>query len=159
DRQGITQRHGTDAVSLPKYASFGRFRMSENGLFVREGNNQAEFISAAFEVIGRVRDPNGEGWARLLGWSDDDNREHTFPVPDAGLHGDPAALCANLATRGLKIATGRAARAQLIAYLNEVSVSTRVTIVERTGWHEVNKSAIFAIPGNAFGSVANETII
>jgi putative DNA primase/helicase len=96
-----------------------------------------EFISGPFEILGRVRDPRGEGWARLLRWSDDDKRVHTFSVSDADLHGDMSSLCANLASRGLKIATGRRNREALIRYLNGAVVENRVTLVERTGWHDV----------------------
>ena len=58
-------------------------------------------IAGVFEIMGRVRDPNGEGWARLLRWRDADNVWHSYVVSDASLHGDPTALCSELASRGL----------------------------------------------------------
>ena len=121
--------------------------MIEKGLFFIKGNNDEQksgdneqspnvlFISCPFEILGRVRDPNGEGWARLLRWNDDDKRDHTHAVSDADLHGDVSALCANLSRCGLRIATGRK-RNHLVRYLNEVDVENRVTEVPTTGWHE-----------------------
>ena len=37
-------------------------------------------ISGRFDILGRVRDPDGEGWARLLRWHDADGRHHTDRV-------------------------------------------------------------------------------
>lgn len=101
----------------PKYKSFDCFRMEEEGLFAENENGDKLFISAPFEVVGRVRNPNSEDWARLLRWKDEDQHVHPFTVSDADLHGDPSTLCANLASRGLKVATERKARAELIRYL------------------------------------------
>jgi uncharacterized protein (DUF927 family) len=144
----------------PKYRSFTNFRMDEKGLFAENKHTKKSlFISGPFEVLGRVRNPNSEGWARLLRWNDDDQRVHTFAVSDADLHGDPSTLCANLATRGLKVATERKARAALIRYLNEVSVEDRVRVVERTGWHEVNNIKVFVLPNGSIGPTANERFI
>src|SRR5215471_3214934 len=91
-----------------------------------------EWISAPFEVVGRARDPNGSGWARLLGWVDPDANKHTYAVSDAKLHGDISVLCGDLAQQGLKIATGANKRALFVAYLNHAEVDNRVTTVTRT---------------------------
>ena len=128
--------------------------MDEKGLFAENKDvDKSLFISAPFEVLGRVRNPSSESWARLLRWNDDDRRVHTFAVPDADLHGDPSTLCANLAARGLKVSTERKARSELIRYLNEVSVKDRVRVVERTGWHEVTKVKAFVLPDLSIGPV------
>ena len=108
------------------------------------------WISAPFEIVGRVRDPKSESWAWLLCWKDGDNREHEHAVSDSDLHGDVSALCATLATRGLKIATGPN-RSFLAHYLNTRKDGDRVTIVPRTGWHVVNGKKVFALPGNGVG--------
>src|SRR5215813_9243396 len=96
----------------------------EKGLSVKiiTGSGKKErtkimWLSAPFEIVGRVRDPKSESWAWLLCWKDGDNREHEYAVLDSVLHGDVSALCATLATRGLKIATGPN-RTFLAQYLN-----------------------------------------
>jgi hypothetical protein len=72
----------------------------------KKEREETAWVSAPFEILGRVRDPKSEGWARLLRWNDDDGREHECAVSDSDLHGDVSVLCAMLAARGLKIATG-----------------------------------------------------
>jgi putative DNA primase/helicase len=109
------------------------------------------WLSAPFEIVGRVRDPKSESWAWLLLWKDNDNQEHQYAVADSDLHGDLSALCATLAARGLKIATGVRNRAFLAQYLNTRSHEKRITIVPRTGWHIVNGKRVFALPGEGIG--------
>jgi putative DNA primase/helicase len=155
----LETRHGNR-----KFLSFGSFTMNEKGLTVevpskKKGEGvRSLWISAPFEILGRVRDPNGEGWARLLRWLDDDGREHTQSISDADLHGDPKTLCALVASRGLKVATGYS-RGHLLRYLNEARAESRVTVVSRTGWHEIGGTNVFVLPDETFGSVEGETVI
>ena len=78
---------------------------------------------------------------------------HQHPVADQELHGDGAVLCASLADRGLKIATGRSTRQHFISYLNSALVKARITIVPRTGWHGIDDKKVFALPGEGIGIV------
>ena len=102
------------------------------------------WLAGPFEILGRVREPNSEGWAKLLRWRDDDHRLHEYPVSDADLHSDPLWLCARLASLGLKIATGPV-RAHFVRYLNHAVVDARVTIFRRTGWHDVGGKREFVL--------------
>ena len=92
-----------------RFLSFGSFTMNEKGLTVevpsrKKGEGRRIlWISAPFEILGRTRDPNGHEWARLLRWRDDDCREHTQPISDADLHGDPKTLCAPSPVAGLRL--------------------------------------------------------
>jgi putative DNA primase/helicase len=165
DSVAATTDHASRSEAEPRYLSFGTFKMSPDGLFAEmpkgTGANRTYepvFVASSFEVLGRVRDPKGEGWARLLRWRDDDNRIHTHAISDADLHGDLSLLCATLAGRGLKIATGRI-RTQLIRYINEAAVEDRVTQVARTGWHEIDGTKVFILPHATIGSVEGETVI
>ena len=146
------------AEAEQQFLSFAPFTMDpEKGLFItvekRRGKevwHEDVWLSAPFEIIGRVRDPHSHGWARLLQWKDDDDVIHQHPVADQDLHGDGAALCASLANAGLKIVTG-GIRQHFVSYLNSAIVKARVTIVPRTGWHIVNDKRIFALPGEGIG--------
>ena len=132
------------------FLSFPPFTMDpKRGLFItverRRGKEEWEeeiWLSAPFEIIGRVRDPKSESWARLLRWRDDDGVVHQHPVADEDLHGDGPALCAAQASRGLKIVTG-SIRQRFLTYLNRAVVKARVTIVARTGWHDVGGQRTF----------------
>src|SRR6516165_3848422 len=64
----------------PQYISFDCYQMDRDGLSLLVTKGKADeqtcekkAISGPFEILGRVRDPKREGWARLLRWSDDDN--------------------------------------------------------------------------------------
>lgn len=146
------------AEAEQQFLSFAPFTMDpEKGLFItvekRRGKevwHEDVWLSAPFEITGRVRDPHSHGWARLLQWKDDDDVIHQHPVADQDLHGDGAALCASLANAGLKIVTG-GIRQHFVSYLNSAIVKARVTIVPRTGWHSVNDKRIFALPGAGIG--------
>lgn len=153
------------AVEPPSaYISFGEFTMDANGLTVEipvgRGENkklESRTICRAFEVVGRCRDPHGEGWAKYIEWVDDDGRTHTHAVADADLHGDLKALCAVLASKGLSIAIG--AQSYLAHYLNRVRVDAKVTMVSRTGWHDVVGYKVFALLKASFGAPDDERVI
>jgi putative DNA primase/helicase len=146
-----------------RFVSFGSFTMSNDGLILaKEGRSEDAatetlWVCSAFEIIGRARDPNGREWARWLRWTDDDKREHLHPVKDADLHGDPRSLCAALATRGLRISTSY--RAHLLDYLNRARVDRRITIVGRTGWHDIGGSSVFILPAETIGTSGRETVV
>ena len=149
----------------PQYISFDCYQMDRDGLSLLVTKGKADeqtcekkAISGPFEILGRVRDPKGEGWARLLRWSDDDNRVHSYAVADADLHGDISALCATLANRGLRIAIGPN-RNHLVRYLNEVDVKNRLTEVMTTGWHSIGGAKVFALPNETVGSVTCGSVI
>jgi putative DNA primase/helicase len=142
------------------FVSFPPFTMDpEMGLLieVKKGRGQNQWteeiwLAAPFEIVGRVRDPRSQSWARLLRWKDDDGVVHQHPVADEELHGDGSALCAALASRGLKIATG-AVRQHFVSYLNQAIINARITIVARTGWHEVGGQRIFVLPDSAHSKI------
>ena len=76
--------------------------------------------------------------------------------PDAALQGEPAALCAELAHEGLRI--NRSRQRELAEYLSGVSVGERVTIVGRTGWHEVGGHPVFVLPAETISSDIGERV-
>jgi hypothetical protein len=140
--------------------SFGPFSMTTAGLYSqKEGQQEKNWICAPFEVAGRVRNPEGVDWGRLLRWYDEDGRLHEHYVSDAALHGDQAALAGELARRGLVIATARGARADLASYLNQVRLDRRVTQVSRTGWHLVGGRRVFVLPDGSIGTAGDEKVL
>jgi hypothetical protein len=142
----------------PGYVSYGSFTMdAEHGLtkeIVKTLGKTATIetvrISASFEVLGACRDPHGRAWGKLVRFHDADNRVHMRHISDAALQGDPATLCAALADEGLKI--NRSRQKEFAEYLSGVVISTRVTIVNSTGWHEVEERHVFALPSETIGA-------
>jgi putative DNA primase/helicase len=148
----------------PAYVSFGPYTMSASGLTVEivRGRGAVKWtetvsLAAHFEVVGLCRDPHRQGWGKMLRWRDADGAEHDRYVGDAAMHGDPAALCSGLADGGLRI--NRAYQRQFAHYLSQAQVKRRVTIVARTGWHEIGARLVFVLPGETIGRRGGERII
>jgi hypothetical protein len=141
-------------ASSPAYISYGEFRMGPEGL-TRTRRNQGknnpigDWICAPFEIVGACRDPNGKHWGNWLRWKDADRRIHLRHVTDAALQGDPASLCSELASEGLQI--NRNQQRALAIYLSGANVSGRVTVVSRTGWHEIDGQRVFVLPRETIG--------
>ena len=148
----------------PEYLSQGAFTMASTGLHmeVTKGRSdnakaEAEWISAAFEVIGACRNSQGGEWGKWLRWQDRDGRVHLRHIADALLQGDPASLCQELAGGGL--AVNRNQQRALATYLAGCKPKNRVTLVPRTGWHDVGEKSVFVLPGGAIGPAGSEQVI
>ena len=102
-------------------------------------------VSASFEILGLGRNPDGRGWGRFLRWRDADGRQHEKFVSDEGLQGDAPAICAPLAAEGLQIVRDR--QREFANYLSGARTHSRVTVVHRTGWHEIENDRVFVLPG------------
>jgi uncharacterized protein (DUF927 family) len=157
-------KHSRPVEISPHYWSFARFEMNRAGLYTTVAKGRGEHrveeeirISDPFEVIGRVRDPEGNGWAKLLRWKDEDGRSRTYAVADADLHGEPRVICSKLAAMGLRITRG--CGGHLADYLNDVNIARRVTTVSRTGWHKIGGPWSFVLPDRTIGATGGETII
>jgi uncharacterized protein (DUF927 family) len=144
------------SFDTPAYVSFDDFEMTDGGLRreVKRGRgDNAEIatvrISAAFEILGLGRDPDGRAWGRFLRWRDPDGRSHERFVADQALHGDASALCALLADDGLEIV--REQQRAFTNYLSGAQPAGRVTVVQRTGWHEIEDENVFVLPGENIG--------
>jgi putative DNA primase/helicase len=140
----------------PAYISFGKFKMDADGLYAesnrgRGNNSEVETVrvSAPFEVLGLGRNPQGRTWGRFLRWRDLDERPHEKFVADEALQGDPAAICGPLAAEGLQIVRGQ--QREFANYLSSVQTKDRVTVVNRTGWHEIDGGSVFMLPGENIG--------
>ncbi len=148
----------------PSFHSFGQYEMSTKGLVIRtergRGNNREivkENVCAPFEVLGATRSSNGRDWGKWLRWRDGDGREHLRHIPDAALQGDVAALAATLADEGLRV--NRMHQRALAGYLCGVNVRGRVTMVSRTGWHNIDGHDVFVLPAETIGPRGKETVI
>ena len=129
----------------------GRKGGPQAGIYYQDGG-EPQFICAPLKIPGRVRDPESQGWARLLQWHDPDGVEHIAPVSDAKLHGDMPSLCGELATQGLKISTSPQSRALFVRMLNNTHPKRRITIVDRTGWHNLKGADVFVLPEQVIGA-------
>jgi putative DNA primase/helicase len=149
----------------PEFVSWGNFAMNaKKGLTTEitkgKGDNataETIWVASPFEVIGACRDPHGRGWGKWLCWRDADGRIHTRHVADAALQGDPSALCGGLADEGLSI--NRNQQRALLTYLSGCNVEGRVTLVHRTGWHDIGSHQVFVLPSETIGPNDSEHVI
>jgi putative DNA primase/helicase len=149
----------------PGYVSCSPFTMDAHQGLTKEiitsrGRNatvEMVWICAPFEVLGACRDPHGRGWGKQIRFLDSDNRLHMRHVSEATLQGEPASLCATLADEGLKI--NRSRQKELAEYLISVGVDKRVTIVNHTGWHEVDGRPVFVLPAETIAAGISEIVV
>ncbi len=148
----------------PAYLSFDPYTMEPGGRTIEKecGRGVARktvslWIAAPFEVLGACRDPHGGGWGKALRWRDDDGRVHVRNVADADLHGEPATLCAGLAHDGLRI--DRTRQRDFAHYLSAMRPKCRLTVVPRTGWHDIGGRAVFVLPDETIGAHGRERVI
>jgi putative DNA primase/helicase len=152
-------------ASASSFISYGPFTMDPiDGLtklvkLGRAKNSVPEpaWISPPFEVLGQCRDPQGCAWGKQIRFRDADGRVHTRHVSDAGLQGDPASLCGELAGDGLQV--DRSHQRELAEYLSGVTVSERVTNVSKTGWHEIDGQHVFVLPAETIAGDLSERVM
>jgi uncharacterized protein (DUF927 family)/5S rRNA maturation endonuclease (ribonuclease M5) len=112
-------------------------------------------ICGRLEVAALTRDSKGDGWGRLLRWSDSEGRMHEWAMPMSLLAGDGNEYRAKLLDGGLFLAPGRKARELLTVYLQSMQPETRALCVARIGWHGGN----FVLPGGSIGREGAETVL
>lgn len=111
-------------------------------------------ISSPIRVLAYARAADSAQWGKLLAWTDPDGQAHDHVMPLSSLQGDGLEICRVLADGGLTITPGFDARKALIDYLACADPGPRIVLVNNTGWHEVQGSAVFVLPKHTFGQVA-----
>jgi uncharacterized protein (DUF927 family) len=137
------------------FMTFGPFAMTDEGLTKDVTYNKKVInvkVSARFDVVSYCRNPDGEGWGKLIRFHDADGRLHTRHVSDVALHSDPSKLAGEIGSAGLYI--NRTRQKEFAEYLNGVEPPNRVTHVDRTGWHEIREKRVFVLSGETIGADA-----
>lgn len=157
----VVSRYTAAAKAPPAYWSYGRFTMEETGLFAparnKKGDAADSFVSAAFEILGSTRSPEGRNWGTLLRWNDTDGRVHIRLVSAEELHASTAQLTGSLARDGLRVERGRGS--DLADYLNGCEDLPKVLSVDRTGWYDVSGRPVFVLPDRVLGDAGGEPVI
>jgi hypothetical protein len=145
----------------PDFRTFGPFAMTEKGLTknitYRNKVIPGVKVSARFDVVSYCRNPDGEGWGKLIRFHDADGRLHTRHVSDVALHGDPSKLAGEIGSAGLYI--NRTRQKEFAEYLNGVVPTDRITLVNRTGWHDLDGKLVFVMPDETIGDAPGETVM
>ena len=112
-------------------------------------------LSAPFEVLAEARDPNGDGWAVVIGFRDRDGREKREPVGRARLASGGAEVRAALADTGLEISIGKGKAERFANTLARAKVSRRMVLAEATGWC----GDAFVMPHQTVGRPGGEAVL
>jgi putative DNA primase/helicase len=136
------------------------FRMDEGGLWYDQpaqggGKPIPTWISAPFEVVGRARDSEGNGWAVVVRFRDPDGREKTIPVAMSRLAAGGAEVRSELAGAGLMITPARGKADKFAIALTQVDAKRRLRLVSATGWCGDR----FVLPAEVIGDQGGEAVI
>jgi putative DNA primase/helicase len=130
--------------SAPRtFLSWGDFRMDMRRGLYKLHKTKEVWVSASFKVLGHCRDPQSNDWGLYLWWRDRDSHDHRQFVSNELIYGDPHKLIALLVAGGLVVNRGK--QTELANYLSGCKSSESITTVARTGWHEIDSLATFAV--------------
>jgi uncharacterized protein (DUF927 family) len=138
--------------------SGGCLMMDASGLHKQHEGGGKQKITGPFDVTSQTRDDDAVAWGLMMRFRDPDGvMQHVVVRRDlfAGEGGDLRTL---LARRGLYINPEKPVRGLLEVYLSNISTDRRSRIVNRTGWHRIDGTTIFVLPGRVFGTPPVEVI-
>ncbi len=101
------------------------------------------------EVLARVRDPEGNGWGRLLQFRDPKGAMRRLVLPDAKLSAERAEWPAMLADKGFDPPMDAAGKKKLAEYIRTRHGTKFAKTVQRIGWHD--ESVFVLHDGTAIG--------
>ncbi|SMF96536.1 putative DNA primase/helicase [Methylomagnum ishizawai] len=119
------------------------------------GDESKIFVSSPLHVTAETRSKDQTGWGRLLEWQDRDGHPHAWTIPMSMLEGEPSAVCAILADRGLITGIGSKSRNLLIRYVKECAPGVKVRSTDSTGWH----GQAYVMTGQTIGDNAGERVL
>jgi len=133
------------------------FRLTDEAVLYIDPDPEKEPLKVCgrLEVVALTRDAKGEGWGRLLEWSDAEGRKHTWAVPMSLLAGDGNEYRARLLDSGLIISPGRKVRDLLTTYIQTAATKVKSLCVSRVGWH----GDTFVLPTETIGPEGAERVI
>jgi putative DNA primase/helicase len=159
DKAAEQQRNGPPPGPAEVHWPAG-FEMKPDGLYGPPGEDTAApWLSAAFEVLGHIRDYASEAQGLCLRWRDGDGVLHTYSMPFELLAIEPGRLEAELMRRGLRIRATPGARALLRMALGEVAAGSRVRVAYTTGWQGTDASPVFLLPDGTTLGDATEAVV
>ncbi|MGE0810838.1 MAG: DUF927 domain-containing protein [Immundisolibacter sp.] len=133
----------------------GAFAVRDSGVYFQPPadakDNKELRLSGCLVVRAIVRNSESTEWGFLVEWLDRDGVRHSWVIPAELLDGDGAEVRRELARRGLAMASGRAARELLLAYLAAHPTTARAWCVSTTGWHHgcyVTQNRVYGTPAD-----------
>jgi uncharacterized protein (DUF927 family) len=140
-----------------KVSVWSAFQVRDDGVYFVEADPDKDpiLICGRLEITAATRSTESEHWGRLLEWSDNDGKPHRWAMPIALLSGAGDEYRRKLLDGGLYVGTGTRARERLALYLQTQCPATRVTCVDRIGWHDGS----FVLPDTSIRGPGAELVI
>ncbi len=141
---------GSEGPSTP-------FRLTDEAVLYIDPDPEKEplKICGRLEVVALTRDAKGDGWGRLLEWTDGEGRKHRWAIPMSLLAGDGNEYRARLLDGGLIISPGRKVRDLLTTYIQTARTKAKRLCVSRIGW----QGDSFVLPAETIGPESAEGVI
>jgi len=155
---------GTSGASKPEPKSEGedgRFYVSSRGLFRRafDDGKSDVFLCSPIRVLAETRDSDSGNWGVLLEWSDRDGKAHVEAFGREAGTGDCAAIRSRLASLGVRVGAGTAAKNGFAEWFASVTSDERARCVDRIGWHDIGGSGVFVLPGATYGEARERVVL
>ena len=131
------------------------FKLLRDGIHyedeTKEGQPESRWLCSPIRVLALPRGADGKGWGRLVEIVDPDGNRHRWAAPAELFAGDGIELRRECMRLGLRLSTGRGARAQFSDLLQQWTPSTRATTTERLGWADESCAAFVTGAGRVIG--------
>jgi putative DNA primase/helicase len=133
------------------------FRLTDEAVLYIDPDPEKEPLKVCgrLEIVALTRDGRGDGWGRLLEWTDAEDRKHRWAIPMSLLAGDGNEYRARLLDGGLIISPGRKVRDFLTTYIQTTGTTAKRLSVSRVGWH----GDTFVLPAETIGPEDAERVI
>jgi putative DNA primase/helicase len=122
------------------------YSLDNEGLWYLDGS-EGEWLCGPIRVLGLTRDKASTNWGVCIELVDLDGHTHYHVIPRSGLITAGQDALRDLADCGLKLPTKASTLARLKEFLMSVDTTSRVRLVETTGWH----GSVFVMPNQIIG--------
>ena len=152
-------------VDAAKGVRFGQFICTPNGVtWQRKEDEEAAPFSSYLRPLSMVRTTRGDGWGILFEMKDPDGRLQKYITRLEDLHkGGGEVPRIEFASRGGWTAPGIRVRAVWPDFMNAIvrhcKALPRVTISEKSGWHQIKGKFVFVMEAEVIGATGAEQII
>lgn len=132
------------------------FRLEADGVYRRterdDGDADWTWLCSPVRVLALPRDASGTGWGRLVEITDPDDRLHRWAIPAELFAGDGSELRREAFRLGLRLSTGRGARAAFSDLLQCWLPCARALTADRLGWADETCTAFVLGDGRVLGN-------
>lgn len=132
----------------------GRFICREDGLYMEDTNapEGKKKIGSPLKVLGRIKNPDGNGWGRLLELESNDHQKHICTVATCDYIGKGDAVLAKLCDLGFEPAHRYCVK-YVLDYIATANCEDTYIHTDKTGWY----GNFYILPDKIFGA-ANDHI-